>query len=142
MCLTDSWNDADIFHCRYIRFKRSGHGYIKDDLLEDPAGHTPDNLTQEQRSNLKKSKKTSTTNTSAFDNPVYDTNALNLDEVEMIGYETKLSGDVDNEQVFRPSLDDYELGGGMVKPTLEFDVDMNVDEDGGKNPALYEYEKL
>ena len=130
---------------RCYRYKRTG-GYVKDDLLEDPMGHASDDITQEQRDNRKKSSKTSTTNASAFDNPVYDSGVLNLDEVEMIGYETKLSSDADSEQAFKASLDDYQLGGGMIKPTLEFDADTNdadaADDGDSKKPALYVYEKL
>ena len=122
---------------------------MKDDLLEDPMGHESDGITQEQRDNRKKSSKTSTTNASAFDNPVYDSGMLNLDESEIIGYETKLqlSSDEDSEQVFKASLDDYQLGGGAIKPTLEFNGDTiddtpAEDDSDGKKPALYVYEKL
>lgn len=123
------------FAFSYRRYKRTG-GYAKDDLLEDPLGHEADDITHEGRSNPKGG----STKSSTFDNPVYDSHHLNDDEVQMIGYEAKLSdGD---EQLFKPSLDEYQLPGETHKPQLDYDVDAeDVDQDEEKMPQ-YKYGKL
>ena len=122
------------FSCR--KHKRTG-GYAKDELLEDPLGHGIEtgDFTHEGGSNPKGSNKSST-----FDNPVYDSHNLNDNEVQMIGYETKLSGG--DEQSFKPSLDEYQLPGETHEPQLDYDVDAEgVNQDEEKMPQ-YKYGKL
>lgn len=129
----------------YRHYQRSS-SYTKEELLEDQMGYGTENLTCEGRRNPKRSSKepTAKSDVATFENPVYD---LKTDEVEMIGYETKLSQD-DDDQSFKPSLSDYELTGEMLKPSLDVATDpenvaaSDEGQDKGKVPTLYEYEKL
>lgn len=146
-CVSNDVNQTSsdcIYSC--VRYKRTG-SYRKDDFLEEPSAHDTDDLTYEERSNPKKPTKL-TSSTTAFDNPIYDSNTLTLDEVEMIGYETKPVIPDDDGPSFKPTLDDYQLTGEMIKPTLGFDFD-NVEDteekdqdDEGVKPALNEYQRL
>ena len=124
------------FTFSYRKHKRTG-GYAKDELLEDALGHEAGDLTHEGRSNPKGSTKSTTT----FNNPVYDKHTLNDDELQMIGYETKLSDE--DEQSFKPSPDDYQVSGDTLEPTLDYDVDAeDVDLKDEDKVALYKYGKL
>ena len=132
----------------YRKYKRTG-GYAKDDLLEDPLGHEHayDDITHEGRDSPKKSTISTEPGTTTFDNPIYDSHNLEEREVEMIGYETKLS-DTD-EQSLKAALDDYQPhGDNMREPSLDYDLDTDEAEairggrDEDKTPALYKYDKL
>ena len=90
-------------------------------------GSDTHHFTQEERSDPKRTKKP-TADTTTFDNPVYDSNILQADEIDIVGYETKISEDE----------------GENIEPTLEYDFDTKeaIDQGKGKKPVLYEYEKL